>query len=83
MKRWGWIPGVNLTLASSVFAQERPRPAEIDYETAHLSRIAAAVRVSERIMVDGRLDERAWELATSVGQFTQRRPRTGEPNTSR
>lgn len=75
---------IHLTLGSSVLAQERSRPApEINYETAHLSRIAAAVRVAEKITLDGRLDEPGWALATPVGSFIQRRPRTGEPMTER
>ena len=83
MKLCGRILAVHLTLASSAFAQERSRPAEIDYETAHLSLIAAAVRVTEKITLDGRLDEPGWALATPVGSFIQRRPRTGEPMTER
>ena len=84
MKFWGRMLAIHLTLVSSVFAQERSRPAsEINYETAHLSRIAAAVRVTEKITLDGRLDEPGWALATPVGSFIQRRPRTGEPMTER
>jgi hypothetical protein len=83
MKLFGRVLVVWLTCASSALSQERSGPAEIDYDTAHLSRIAAAVRVTETITVDGRLDEPAWELATAVGDFIQRRPRSGEPMTER
>src|SRR3954468_15474046 len=64
------IPILALCVISALpaFAQNAPAvPArgaqsaepDIDYETAHLSRIAAAVRTTERIVIDGRLDERA------------------------
>jgi hypothetical protein len=83
MKPWGRTLAVCLVAATPAFSQERPAAADIDYETAHLSRIAAAVRISEKITVDGRLDEPAWERATPVGNFIQRRPRTGAPMTER
>jgi hypothetical protein len=56
---------------------------EIDYETAHLSRIATAVRTTERMVVDGRLDEPAWELAPPAKDFVQKVPFTGRPESER
>ena len=83
MKFCGRLLAVHLTLASSVFAQEPPQPAGIDYNTARLSRIATAVRTGDAITMDGRLDEPAWELAPPAGNFIQRRPRPGQPMTER
>ena len=83
MKHMGRILAVSFTCASSAFSQERSAPDEIDYDTAHLSRVATAVRVGETITIDGRLDEPAWELAPPVGDLIQRRPRSGEPMTER
>jgi hypothetical protein len=56
---------------------------EIDYETAHLSRIATAVRTTERIVIDGKLDEPAWELAPPAKDFVQKVPVTGRPESER
>ena len=49
-----------------------------DYETERLKRIITAVRITEKITLDGRLDEPAWKLAVPVTDFIQRIPRTGE-----
>ena len=46
-----------LAMALPVRAQDAPN---IDYETAHLSKVVTAVRTAEPIVIDGRLDERAW-----------------------
>jgi hypothetical protein len=59
------------------------RAQAIDYETARLSRVATAVRITEEMTIDGRLDESGWRMADPVGDFTQRRPRHGEPATER
>ncbi len=56
---------------------------EIDYETAHLSRIATAVRTTDRIVIDGRLDERAWALAPPAKDFIQKVPLTNRPESER
>ena len=66
-------------LASQVaFAQGQPAP--INYETLHLSRVITALRVTEKITLDGRLDEPAWSQAELATDFIQRLPRTGEPS---
>ena len=41
----------------------------IEYETAHLSKIVTAVRATERIILDGRLEEPAWRLALPATDF--------------
>ena len=62
-----------------------PQSAEpvIDYETAHLSRIATAVRTTERMVIDGRLDEPAWETAPPAKDFIQKVPLTNRPESER
>jgi hypothetical protein len=74
-----------LVALSSAFAQgtREERVQAIDYETARLSRVANAVRVTEEMTIDGRLDEPGWKLATPIGDFIQRRPRNGQPETER
>ena len=50
-----------LVMAATALAQT---PAiEIDYETARFEKNVAAVRITEEISVDGRLDEPAWDRA--------------------
>jgi hypothetical protein len=67
---------------SSGSSQGLSSPA-IDYETARLSRVAVAVRISEKIALDGKLDEPAWKRAVPIGNFTQQTPHLGEPATDR
>ena len=83
MKYLGLALAGCLACASPAFSQERPARPVIDYDTAHLSRIVTAVRVTEPITIDGRFDEPAWEQAVPAGNFLQRRPRNGEPMTER
>jgi hypothetical protein len=83
MKSIGRILVGCLACASPAFAQERAARPAIDFDTAHLSRIVTAVRISEPITLDGRFDEPAWERAVPLGNFLQRRPRNGEPMTER
>ena len=42
---------------------------------------AKATRIKDRIRLDARLDEVAWQLATPIGPLVQRDPREGEPAT--
>ena len=66
------------------FAQENAAASNpIDYTTAHLSRVLTALRVSETIGVDGRLDEPAWQRAVPASNFLQRRPQAGQPSHER
>jgi hypothetical protein len=51
-------------------------------DQAPLSR-AKAVRTSEVILIDGRLDEEAWSAAPVLDHFTQRDPIEGEPVSER
>ena len=54
------------------------RIADADYEAERLKRVITTVRITEKITLDGRLDEPAWKLAVPVSDFIQRIPRTGE-----
>lgn len=83
MKPAGVLAVLALVCVPPALAQERPETAPIDYATARLFRIATAVRTTESVEIDGRFDEPAWALAEPVGNFIQRRPRTGEPITER
>jgi len=57
---------LSLSLAFSSFAQLQKKSFE-------------AVRTSEKIKVDGVLDEPAWQQADMVSDFVQRRPSPGQP----
>ncbi len=46
-------------------------------------RVMRAVRVQEKIIIDGELDERGWGLAEPATDFIQRLPYAGEPATER
>ena len=43
----------------------------INYETARLSKVATAVRINEKITLDGLFEEPAWKLAVPISDFTQ------------
>ena len=51
----------------------------IDYSTVRFDRVVRAVRVTTPIVIDGRLDEAAWELAQPASHFTQWEPNSGMP----
>ena len=70
--------GVLASLPS--FAQE---PAPIDYAAIRLQKVVAAVRVTESITLDGRLDEPAWKLAIPATDFMQYQPFHGQPSGER
>ena len=67
-----------LLASPAAFAQGPPNP--INYDTIHLSRVITALRVTEKITLDGRLEEPAWSQAELATDFIQRTPRTGEPS---
>jgi hypothetical protein len=66
-----------LAATSTVFAQA----VEIDHNAIRATRIITAVRISERITLDGRLDERVWTEAPATEGFFQKLPRNGAPAT--
>src|SRR5437867_386486 len=60
-----------------------PSRNEIDYQTAHWYRRLKAVKVSDKITVDGMLNEEAWAGAPVAGDFIQSEPLEGEPSAER
>src|SRR5260370_970811 len=56
---------------------------DINYETIRLERRLHAVKITEKITVDGRLDEPAWAGAVRATEFTQREPDEGESASQR
>ena len=49
----------------------------------HGSRSIAAVRTESPLILDGILDEPAWQEANGSQEFIQKDPREGEPSTER
>jgi hypothetical protein len=68
-------------LPLSLPAQEAAGPAALPPHTE--ASVATALRVSEAIRVDGRLDEEAWSRAVPVTEFTQVAPEEGRPASER
>src|SRR5215467_7916833 len=56
---------------------------DIDYEAIRLERRLHAVKITEKITIDGRLDEAAWDDAVRATQFTQKEPEEGESASER
>jgi hypothetical protein len=78
-----------LLFTRAVAAQDVPRGAQekdgqwpID-PTGAPRPVAAAHRVADPILVDGRLDEPSWQNAPPISEFIQQQPATGYPATER
>ena len=56
---------------------------QIDHDAIRATRIVTAIKITEAIVLDGRLDERAWELAVPGTDFIQKFPNNGAPSTER
>ncbi len=56
---------------------------QIDHDAIRATRIVTAVKISEKITLDGRLDERVWAEAPAAGDFFQKVPRNGSPASER
>ena len=56
---------------------------QIDHDAIRATRIVTAVRITEKITLDGRLDERVWTEAPAAGEFFQKLPSNGSPATER
>jgi len=65
-----------LVLANAVLLSQTPT---IDYEAIRQTKIVTALRISEKITVDGQLEEPAWQQALPARDFIEQRPRTGQP----
>jgi hypothetical protein len=59
------------------------RLAGADFEAVRLKKIITAVRITDAIALDGRLDEPAWQLASPATDFIQRVPTNGMPSGER
>jgi uncharacterized protein DUF5916/cellulose/xylan binding protein with CBM9 domain len=68
-------------LAVPALAQQRLTEAQ--FETIRLSKIVTAVRVTEAINLDGRLDEPVWHQAAPATDFFQKLPNNGAPSSER
>ena len=53
----------------------------VDYSTARLERRLPATRTTEPIVLDGSLDEPAWQEAPVANGFVQNEPHEGQPAT--
>jgi hypothetical protein len=58
-------------------------PVAIDYDAVRLERVVTAVRATEKITLDGHLEEPAWQLAIPATDFITTVPRPGEPASER
>jgi hypothetical protein len=56
-------------------------PQKIDHETARHERRLEAMKVVEKVTIDGRLDEPEWLLAPVAGNFIQNEPEEDAPAT--
>lgn len=73
------LPVASQAPPSGSFAGSAP----IDYETAHLNKIVRALRITEPITLDGRLEEPVWHLALPATDFIQSQPFAGQPSRER
>ncbi len=51
---------------------------DINYETIRFERKLPAVKITEKITIDGRMDEPAWSRASRAIEFIQKEPEEGE-----
>jgi hypothetical protein len=65
--------------ASSLASSSAP-PGD-DAEAIRAAKRVTAVRISEQIIIDGRLDEHAWATASAATGFSQQQPDEGRPST--
>jgi hypothetical protein len=71
---------VQLVLLMLALGLASPAKNDIDYETAHLERRIKIVKTTEKITIDGKLEEAAWATAPMARDFLQTEPREGEPS---
>ena len=90
MKQFGGVAAACLLSAVSALAQP-PAPGVnvgnvgtvIDYEAVRATKVIRAVRITEKIAIDGSLEEPAWKLALPATDFVQWTPNPGEPSPER
>ena len=86
MKQACGVAAAWLVAAASAFAQAPPgRPggngnggSELDYESVRATKVVRAIRISEKITIDGHVEEPAWKLAVPAKDFYQFAPDPGE-----
>jgi len=79
------IPAVSFAQGSTEHKHEPPtvvKPAQAPIPNGDRPSIVAQ-RVTERVRVDGVLDEAGWASAPAVDQFVQQEPQEGQPATDR
>ena len=64
-------------------AMAHAQAVQIDHDAIRATRIVTAVKITEEITLDGRLDERVWTEAPAAGDFFQKLPRNGAPSAER
>ena len=71
-------------MASTLTAQENPGSAGAGDATTTLPiGVAVAAGISSPPVIDGRLDDAAWQRAAPMTGFTQREPQDGQPASER
>jgi hypothetical protein len=84
MPSFRFIVGLCLISAISAFAQDNGlAPVAIDYDAIRLERVVKAVRTTEKITLDGHLEEPVWQLAIPATDFITTLPRPAEPASAR
>src|SRR5262245_30385225 len=88
MKVFGWLFTIcivgNLTCWAQAPANTEPGFASPEsFEAIRAAKVVKAVRITDEISLDGRLDEAAWKLATPATDFYQHVPLTGAPAAER
>ena len=79
MHRFTGVLLIGLVPAALAHAQS----VEIDHEAIRATRVVTAIKISEPITIDGRLDEPIWTQAPPATDFFQKLPRNGSPASER
>jgi hypothetical protein len=66
-------------LGGAASGQQASSTEPLDYEAVRRSKVVDAVRITEGIALDGRLEEPAWQLAMPATDFIQQQPSPGQP----
>src|SRR5262245_66034280 len=85
MRAFTWAAAIALGSSGTAFAQapdaraelKTPRTAVIDYDAVRATKIVRAIRIGEKMAIDGSLNERAWQRATPATGFIQWSPSPG------
>jgi hypothetical protein len=74
-----------IALAAAALLHPQAARAQNSSGSGHITppRVASAMARTSAIVLDGRLDDVAWQSVQPLGDFTQSQPREGEPATQR